>query len=55
MSASREKKNRQELHAQGYVDPKKIREAEAKAAEKAQAKAAKIAKDEAKRKETAEG
>ena len=34
MSASREKKNRQELHAQGYVDPKKIREAEAKAAEK---------------------
>ena len=34
MSASREKKNRQELAAQGYVDPKKIREAEEKAAAK---------------------
>ncbi len=34
MSASREKKNRQELNAQGYVDPKKIREAEEKAAAK---------------------
>ena len=34
MSASREKKNRQELAAQGYVDPKVIREAEEKAAQK---------------------
>lgn len=34
MSASREKKNRQELAAQGYVDPKVIREAEEKAAAK---------------------
>ena len=34
MSASREKKNRQELAAQGYVDPKKIREAEEQAAAK---------------------
>ena len=34
MSASREKKNRQELAAQGYVDPKTIREAEEKAAQK---------------------
>lgn len=34
MSASREKKNRQERAAQGYVDPKVIREAEEKAAQK---------------------
>lgn len=34
MSASREKKNRQEKAAQGYVDPKMIREAEEKAAQK---------------------
>ena len=34
MSASREKKNRQEKAAQGYVDPKVIREAEEKAAQK---------------------
>ncbi len=34
MSASREKKNRQELASQGYVDPKTIREAEEKAAQK---------------------
>ena len=34
MSASREKKNRQELASQGYVDPKVIREAEEKKAQK---------------------
>ena len=34
MSASREKKIRQEKAAQGYVDPKVIREAEEKKAQK---------------------